>query len=220
MLHLLYILLPRCTPPPPFFFFFFLFSYHCFVSPLTDSSTYFLCQLTQEHLGVRDGRYVYMQSLHLLSRPSPFQPTATPSWPAVMTPIHLPVLAHNLQSHPDREFVAFIMEGLTNGFFIGYSQGTGLRSASHNHPSSLANTGIVDGYIQEEVAARRMLVLILLPLVDAIHCSPIGLVPKGRATGQWRMIVDLSYPEGRSVNDGIPSSPCSVSYPSVDEALT
>ena len=43
-----------------------------------------------------------------------------------------------------------------------------------------------------------------------IYCSPIGLVPKGRGTGQWRMIVDLSYPYDRSVNDRIAASLCSM----------
>eukprot|EP00731_Ephydatia_muelleri_P032810 Em0024g354a len=34
-----------------------------------------------------------------------------------------------------------------------------------------------------------------------------GVVPKGHATGKWRLITDLSYPPGKSVNDGIvPSS--------------
>ena len=38
-----------------------------------------------------------------------------------------------------------------------------------------------------------------------MHVSPIGLVPKGHGGNAWRMIVDLSYPRGRSVNNFIPS---------------
>ena len=34
-----------------------------------------------------------------------------------------------------------------------------------------------------------------------MHRSPIGLVPK--SSGGFRMIVDLSSPHGRSVDDGI-----------------
>ncbi len=71
-------------------------------------------------------------------------------------------------------------------------------------------------YISEEGAAGR----IVGPLgLAGIHCSPIGLVPKGGGTGKWRMIVDLSYPAGRSVNDGIVSDLCSLWYTSVDVAL-
>uniref|UniRef100_A0A1X7UND5 Reverse transcriptase domain-containing protein n=1 Tax=Amphimedon queenslandica TaxID=400682 RepID=A0A1X7UND5_AMPQE len=34
------------------------------------------------------------------------------------------------------------------------------------------------------------------------------------------MIVDLSFPKGRSVNDNIPSDLCSLSYPSLDDAVS
>ena len=33
------------------------------------------------------------------------------------------------------------------------------------------------------------------------------------------MIVDLSFPSGGSINDGIPREPCSLRYASVDKAL-
>ena len=36
---------------------------------------------------------------------------------------------------------------------------------------------------------------------------------------KWRLIVDLSYPKGHSVNYGIPKSLCSLSYISVDDAI-
>ena len=104
---------------------------------------------------------------------------------------------------------------------MGYSsQGTGLRSSSKNHPSSLANPQVIRDYIGGEVSTGRMVGPLDRHSRRAVQCSPIGLVPKGRNTGQWRMIVDLSYPEGRSVNDGISSALCSVSYPSIDEALS
>ena len=60
---------------------------------------------------------------------------------------------------------------------------------------------------------------LLSAMMSVLHCSPTGLVPKGRESGQWRMIVDLSFPCGGSVNDGIPREPCSLRYASVDEAL-
>ena len=59
-----------------------------------------------------------------------------------------------------------------------------------------------------------------LPQSDNIHVSPIGLVPKGHKGDAWRMIVDLLYPGGRSVNDNISSGFCSLQYPSVDNAVS
>ena len=57
------------------------------------------------------------------------------------------------------------------------------------------------------------------PISDSLHMSPIGLVPKGHDRNAWRMIVDLSYPRGQSVNDCIPSSLCSLSYLSVNDVV-
>ena len=42
------------------------------------------------------------------------------------------------------------------------------------------------------------------------------MIPKQHASGQWRLIVNLSHPEGYSVNDGIDSGLSSLSYVSVD----
>ena len=50
-----------------------------------------------------------------------------------------------------------------------------------------------------------------------IQVSPLGVVPK-KGWNKWRLILDLSSPEGHSVNDGIPSELCSLLYISVDDA--
>ena len=41
-----------------------------------------------------------------------------------------------------------------------------------------------------------------------MHVSQFGVIPKGN-TGKWQLIVDMSSPEGQSVNDGIRESLCS-----------
>ena len=51
-----------------------------------------------------------------------------------------------------------------------------------------------------------------------VHVSRFGVIPKGSQPGKWRLIVDLSDPDGRSVNDGISGEGCSLSYVSVDDA--
>ena len=48
--------------------------------------------------------------------------------------------------------------------------------------------------------------------------SRFGAIPKGHTPGKWRLIVDLSAPEGHSVNDGIDPELCSLEYTSVDQA--
>ena len=50
-----------------------------------------------------------------------------------------------------------------------------------------------------------------------VHTSRFGIIPKS-TPGKWRLIVDLSSPEGRSVNDGVAQDRCSLSYVGVDDA--
>ena len=49
-----------------------------------------------------------------------------------------------------------------------------------------------------------------------VQVSPFGVIPKSEP-GKWRLILDLSSPEGFSVNDGVDKDWCSLSYMSVDE---
>ena len=50
-----------------------------------------------------------------------------------------------------------------------------------------------------------------------MQISRVGVIPKGKQTGKWRLIVDLSHPEGGSVNDGISPDLSSLAYTSVDD---
>ena len=38
---------------------------------------------------------------------------------------------------------------------------------------------------------------------STVHINRFGIVPKSYNTGKWHLITDLSYPPGKSVNDGI-----------------
>ena len=53
----------------------------------------------------------------------------------------------------------------------------------------------------------------------AVHCSPFGAIPKKGKTNEWRLIVDLSSPEGSSVNDGISRELASLTYVSFDKVV-
>lgn len=56
-----------------------------------------------------------------------------------------------------------------------------------------------------------------LPLPN-FRVSPFGLVPK-KTPGEFRCIQHLSYPNGASINDGIPVEHSSVTYSRVDDAI-
>ena len=55
-----------------------------------------------------------------------------------------------------------------------------------------------------------------MPLLPSLHISRFGVISKNNQPGKWRLILDLSSPEGQSVNDGIPKPPFRVEYVSVD----
>lgn len=55
------------------------------------------------------------------------------------------------------------------------------------------------------------------PLPD-IHCSPLVQASK-KTVGEYRMIHHLLYPEGKSVNDGIPEEGSFVQYSSDEDAI-
>ncbi len=54
---------------------------------------------------------------------------------------------------------------------------------------------------------------------QGIQCSPFGVIPKKGKPGRWRLIVNLSAPDGKSVNDGIDKGLSSVAYTSVDDVV-
>lgn len=53
----------------------------------------------------------------------------------------------------------------------------------------------------------------------SVHINRVGVIPKGHNMGKWRLVTDLSFPHGQSVNDGIGQDldTCSLSYISVDD---
>ena len=55
--------------------------------------------------------------------------------------------------------------------------------------------------------------------MSQVHISAFGVIPKQNKPGKWRLIVDLSAPEGFSVNDGIQKDLCSLTYTSVEEVV-
>ena len=167
-------------------------------------------------MGIVRGRYRYTGELLALQASTGTPQILTPG----PSPIRLQVLTPYLLSHPDQHFAHYILAGLQSGFRVGFVRhSVMLRSLGRNHPSSSANHTVVDSHISQELAAGRYICPSAPHSFQNFQLSPIGLVPKNHLANQWRVIVDLSSPMNRSVNDGIPSSLCSVVYFSIDEAI-
>ena len=126
-----------------------------------------------------------------------------------------------LNSHPDTAYATYMLDGLTNGFCIGFNyRHCSLHSRGSNHPSSLVNEKVVDDRIAAEVTAGRLYGPLPIHLKSRVHVSPMGLVPKPLQANKFRLIVDLSHPAGAGVNDGISPTLCSLHYTSVDEVVS
>ncbi len=74
-------------------------------------------------------------------------------------------------------------------------------------------------YLARKCAEGRVLGPFAEQMLPQLQLNQLGVVPKS-TPGKWRLIVDLSAPEGFSVNDGICKQHCSLSYVSVDTAAS
>ena len=142
------------------------------------------------------------------------QSTVPPMLSAVTTPLNVDAWASMLARHPDRRYAEYIVRGLREGFRIGADRSRPTRSTTNNMPSALQHQRIVTEYLNAERDSGRMLGP-FAPTDVAVHINRIGVIPKGHS-GKWRVITDLSYPPGYSVNDAIDPTLCSLAYTTVE----
>ena len=121
-----------------------------------------------------------------------------------------------LKGHPDKDFVAYILVGISHGVHVGADRSKAIRSSKEgNLPSVRQHPALVQEHVAAERADRKLLGPLPPPLAEACQVSPIGLIPKPHQPGKWRLIVDLL---GASVNDAIPVDACHMHYSSVLDA--
>ena len=117
---------------------------------------------------------------------------------------------------PDKQLVNYLIKGMKFGFRISFNRASKLSSTEQNMLSALSNRKPVEEFLLTELQAGRVLGPFPLHHFSQIHISRFGVIPKCSQPGKWRLILDLSSPDGLSVNDGISPKLCSLSYISVD----
>ena len=95
-----------------------------------------------------------------------------------------------------------------------------LKSAQKNLGGALQHPEVVEEYLAAEVAQHRVAGPFSKSIIPRAHISRFGVIPKSHQPNKWRLIVDLSHPAGYSVNDGIPKDLCTISYITVDTAIS
>ena len=138
-------------------------------------------------------------------------------WATIVTPLQPREWERALLAHPDQEFARYVCSGIREGFRIGFDYRCArCKSGPGNMKSVQEHGDVVERYIGAECEARRLLGPLERSRFPQVHVSPFGVIPKSEP-GKWRLILDLSSPEGNSVNDGINKEWCSLSYISVDD---
>ena len=175
-----------------------------------------LCNLLQ-------GWYRYTDDLRALHLG---QVRCTPAIPPLLqcitTPLRAKAWEKYLADYPDQEFAQYLLHGIQRGFRIGCQGNSRGHRAKRNLHSAYEHPEIIDAYLAREVNSHRV---VRLPLavahsIPTLRISPIGVIPKHNRPNKWRLIVDLSSPEGSSVNDGVDPALCSIKYASVDDAVS
>lgn len=137
----------------------------------------------------------------------------------VVSPLNPDAFAHELACHPDQRLVSYVIEGLHQGFKLGFHHSFKLKSAKCNKPSALQHPSVNDDYLATKVSHNRVAGPFMVSPIPNLHVSSFGVIPKKGQPGKWHSIIDLSAPEGGSVNGGIDPSTYSLQYITVDDVI-
>ena len=138
--------------------------------------------------------YPYTQQLERLASKTQDPKTPLPNTLTdIVSPINISFWREQLQAHPDEQFIQLLLQGLENGFSIGFDLATQLSSARTNLISATEHPEVVSAYINEEHARGHIGLVGQLERAKQldIHLSPLGTIPKKDRLGKWRLIMDL-----------------------------
>ena len=138
----------------------------------------------------------------------------------INSPLSVSGWRYLLRGYPNQDLVHFFLSGISEGFRIGYTyKEFTCKSAQTNLFGALSHPEIVDQYLETEISLGRVIGPFPPKGVPDVHLTRFGVIPKNHQPDKWRLIVDLSYPKGNSINDGIQKALCSLKYITVDHAI-
>ena len=164
-----------------------------------------------------NGKYLYTEHLMRLSNTSPGGSPVDFRIAEIKTPLVLLAWKEKLARHPDKEYAEYILKGIEEGFCTGVDSRRSMTSSRRNMLSAQQHPEVITQYIVKQVADGNILGAFSRETAPRVHINRIGAIPKKHQPGKWRIITDLSYPEGQSVNDSIDPECCSMSYITVDQ---
>ena len=139
---------------------------------------------------------------------------------SVPSALHVPHWRECLRDYPDRIICDYLQFGWPVGFVRDSLPVFDIRT----HRGALNFPDMVCDYLAKELRLGRVAgPFHHLPFPDGYVLSPLNTVAK-RDSDERRLILDLSWPCGSSVNDGIPSDsflgdPMALTYPTLDDIV-
>ena len=102
----------------------------------------------------------------------------------VTTPLKPDAWLHMLATHPEQNLVKFFIDGITQGFRIGFNyQSTPIKSAKINMDSANLHPAIVTEYLQTELNQNRIAGPFTSTTWGGGHISRFGVIPKNNQSG-------------------------------------
>ena len=124
-----------------------------------------------------------------------------PNYLACRIPIESQLQCKNWAKYLHNYWDQQLLDLLTFGFPLDFNRQTQLTSTEENHASAVQNSFHVDKYLTEELQYGAMLGPFDNKPISS-HISPL-MVRDKQDSDNKRTIMDLSWPKGQSVNDGI-----------------
>ena len=195
----------------------------CEAPPQKNNNKIKICKLSCTHTL---GPYRYMEGLLKLdasrSRISPFKEFGSPfkefGSQLLQTPLQWQEWDRSLAAHPNQRFRSYIVNGIRYGFRVGFDNNKTCTSSTKNMHSAEKRPQVIREYLPRECSEGCVLGPLDPMLFSFTQVSGFGVVPK-HTPGRWQLIVDMSSPEGHSVNDGIPEPLCSLTYVSIQDSV-
>ena len=146
---------------------------------------------SQQKIGLPRISCSFNDSCSSASAPSLHQPLLPPY---KFSPIRVEKLRQEVLTHPDQSFVTYVLDGLQNGFCVGFNPASvSLKSVTQNTPSASLQPSVIDDYLHPELAKGRVAGPFSSPPLPHLHISRFGVIPKKHQPGKWRLILDLSF---------------------------
>ena len=121
---------------------------------------------------------------------APIRPCIPDTAGVVSTPLISTNWSSALDTYPNRVLVDFFIQGITQGFRIGFSYGSQpLKGAKRNLEGALSHQEVVENYLQTEVSLRRVAGPYSTTSLPNCQISRFGVIPKNHQPGKWHLIL-------------------------------